>query len=304
MIRTGETEFHPDITADELDELEANDELRETIAKLDLRSTIAVPLRKRDASSALYSSRWPSRSRRYTSDDVALAQSVADRIASSIENLRLYELQRDIARTLQRSLLPPTLPDDRRHRRRGALLAGRGSERGRRRLLRRVRHSSVRVTGRWSSETSAAPVPQQPHSPAWRGTRSARAPGTATARPTCCVRSTARCGTRPHERSSPPSTRPSTPLVLVPTLTVTCGGHPLPIHVDGRTKAAVTMGSPGTLLGMVDTIQFTTETRHLDSGDVLVFYTDGATDVHPPHDIDGDRISRTRAPSGPSGRDC
>ncbi len=51
-----------------------------------------------------------STSRRYTTDDLALAQSVADRIASSIENLRLYQQQRDIARTLQRSLLPATLP--------------------------------------------------------------------------------------------------------------------------------------------------------------------------------------------------
>lgn len=44
-------------------------------------------------------------------DDVALAETVAGRIASSIENLRLHEREREIARTLQRSLLPPSLPD-------------------------------------------------------------------------------------------------------------------------------------------------------------------------------------------------
>ena len=49
--------------------------------------------------------------RPYTADDVVLAETVAGRIAASIENRRLHEEQREIARTLQRSLLPERLPD-------------------------------------------------------------------------------------------------------------------------------------------------------------------------------------------------
>ena len=71
-----------------------------------------------------------------------------------------------------------------------------------------------------------------------------------------------------------------------PALTVASGGHPLPIHVDGDTMTAVEVGRPGTLLGILDDSQFVTETRHLETGDVVVFYTDGATDVRPPHSLD------------------
>ena len=285
VIRTGETEFHPDITADELDELEANDELRETIAKLDLRSTIAVPLRKRGRILGALQFAMTSRSRRYTSDDVALAQSVADRIASSIENLRLYELQRDIARTLQRSLLPPTLPTID-----GIDVAARYWPVGEANevggdfydvfALERPGHWALVIGDVCGTGPEAAALTglarHSIRESAWHGDS-----------PADVLRSLHRAVRNSATRTfltaiyaTVDTTGPR------PTLTVTCGGHPLPIHVDGRTKAAVTVGSPGTLLGMVDTIQFTTETRHLDSGDVLVFYTDGATDVHPPHDID------------------
>ena len=51
-----------------------------------------------------------SSNRRYTDADVALAQVVAGRIASSLENRRLSEEQHHIAVTLQTSLLPDELP--------------------------------------------------------------------------------------------------------------------------------------------------------------------------------------------------
>jgi GAF domain-containing protein len=49
--------------------------------------------------------------RRYTEDDLTLAQLVAARVAVSMENRRLSEHQHLIAETLQRSLLPAELPD-------------------------------------------------------------------------------------------------------------------------------------------------------------------------------------------------
>ena len=110
VIRSGQPEFYPDITSEVLDELDASSEVRGVIADLDLRSTIAVALRKRGRVLGALQFAMSRASRRYTADDVMLAQSVAARIASSIENLRLYEQQRVIARTLQRSLLPAALP--------------------------------------------------------------------------------------------------------------------------------------------------------------------------------------------------
>ena len=74
VIRTGETAFHPDITGEVLDELDATDEVREAIATLDLRSTMAVALRKRGRILGALQFAMSSASRRYTNDDVVLAR--------------------------------------------------------------------------------------------------------------------------------------------------------------------------------------------------------------------------------------
>jgi len=67
------------------------------------------------------------------------------------------------------------------------------------------------------------------------------------------------------------------------TVTVSCGGHPLPVLVNR--DGATTIGTPGTLLGTFDDIVVRSTTVELMPGDVVVFHTDGATDVPPPHDL-------------------
>jgi serine phosphatase RsbU (regulator of sigma subunit) len=55
------------------------------------------------------------------------------------------------------------------------------------------------------------------------------------------------------------------------------GGHPLPLV--RRTAGLVEpVGSPGTLLGVTDELSLTDSVIHLDPGEVLVCYTDGLTD--------------------------
>ena len=49
--------------------------------------------------------------RRYDDQDVALARQLAARVGVANDNARLFEGQRHIAATLQRSILPPSLPD-------------------------------------------------------------------------------------------------------------------------------------------------------------------------------------------------
>jgi serine phosphatase RsbU (regulator of sigma subunit) len=63
-------------------------------------------------------------------------------------------------------------------------------------------------------------------------------------------------------------------------LTSTAAGHPLPIVVSPDGSDVV--GRPGTLLGMFEQIETATATAELRSGDVLVLYTDGMTDLPPP----------------------
>jgi serine phosphatase RsbU (regulator of sigma subunit) len=65
------------------------------------------------------------------------------------------------------------------------------------------------------------------------------------------------------------------------TLTVACGGHPLPVLVtDGEAR---TVGMSGTLLGVFSDVDIRPAEVELRDGDVVVFYTDGATDVSPPN---------------------
>jgi serine phosphatase RsbU (regulator of sigma subunit) len=52
----------------------------------------------------------PGSARRVADDDMVLARDLADRAAAAIDNARLYDAQYAIARTLQRALLPPSLP--------------------------------------------------------------------------------------------------------------------------------------------------------------------------------------------------
>ena len=64
-------------------------------------------------------------------------------------------------------------------------------------------------------------------------------------------------------------------------LHLACGGHPLPIHV--RSGSTTTIGRPGTLLGVFTHGRFEVCEVDLKPGDVVVFYTDGATDIPPPN---------------------
>jgi serine phosphatase RsbU (regulator of sigma subunit) len=74
------------------------------------------------------------------------------------------------------------------------------------------------------------------------------------------------------------------------TFTMASGGHPLPIlcRDGGGTE---TVGRPGTLLGAYPDPRTVTVSTELEPGDTIVLYTDGITDVRPPHDLDPDALA-------------
>jgi serine phosphatase RsbU (regulator of sigma subunit) len=45
------------------------------------------------------------------------------------------------------------------------------------------------------------------------------------------------------------------------------------------------IGEPGTLLGAFDTVRTRTTDTRLEAGDLIVLYTDGVTDLSPPHGL-------------------
>jgi sigma-B regulation protein RsbU (phosphoserine phosphatase) len=70
-------------------------------------------------------------------------------------------------------------------------------------------------------------------------------------------------------------------------LTLAVGGHPLPIVVspDGTTA---TCGRTSELIGVFGDFRAVTDRHPIEVGSTVVFYTDGAIDVPPPHDLDAD----------------
>jgi serine phosphatase RsbU (regulator of sigma subunit) len=69
-----------------------------------------------------------------------------------------------------------------------------------------------------------------------------------------------------------------------PRMTVSSGGHPLPLvlHTDGRVEQ---LGTPGTLLGVVAEPALTDEDIELRPGETVLFYTDGLIDAYAPRRV-------------------
>lgn len=93
VIRTGVADFFPDITPDVIDDQDLTPEVRRIVDDLALRSAISVPLRKHGQVLGALQLVMTAGHRRYTAEDLTLAQAVADRIAASLDNRRLRDAQ-------------------------------------------------------------------------------------------------------------------------------------------------------------------------------------------------------------------
>lgn len=69
-------------------------------------------------------------------------------------------------------------------------------------------------------------------------------------------------------------------------VTVSCGGHPLPIRASNHEAEMV--GRPGTLLGVLGDVEFHDVDIQLDESTVLVAYTDGVSEARRGHELFGD----------------
>ena len=281
VLRTGVAEFHPDLSDEAISG--AATEARVLLDHFDLRSVITVAIKKSGQIFGALQFSASASSRRFTPEDLTLAEAVAGRIASSIENIRLHERERQIAHTLQFSLLPTSLPD--------------------------IADIDIAVRY-WPNEALGEvggdfyDVFELEHDGQFAvvlgdvcGTGPAAAALTGLARHT--IRDSAWHDDGPEQvltalnravRRSGTETFLTCMYGVLDTkvrpriLTVTCGGHPLAVHI--RNNRAAALGAPGTLIGALDDIVIVTTSISLTSGDVVVFHTDGATDAPPPHDLD------------------
>lgn len=285
VIRTGRTEFVPLLTPQVVEAALASSkyERQDVISVLDhlgITSAIVVPLRtKRGIVGAMQFVSAESR-RRYETDDVALAEAVAGRLAEALDAAWMADQQRAIAVTLQQALLPPVLP------------AVPGID-----IAARYWPAGISQVGGDFYDVFAV---AEDH---WAlligdtcGTGPDAAAMTSLARHT--VRAAARHGVPAAElmawlnEAVLLSNRDLFCTACFATLgrrgdawsiRATCAGHPLPIVATA--DGTQTLGQPGTLLGVFEQVTTTTAELELRAGDVVVLYTDGITDLPPPYGI-------------------
>lgn len=110
-IRTGRPELYPEVG---IELLEATAQERSHLAQLrDLHMTSAmiVPLVCRSRVLGAITFAVAGSGRVYDRSDLARAEDVATRAAINLDNARLYQEHERVSQTLQRSLLPPRLPE-------------------------------------------------------------------------------------------------------------------------------------------------------------------------------------------------
>jgi serine phosphatase RsbU (regulator of sigma subunit) len=277
VMSTGEPEFHADITDEVLASLS---KAAATAARdMDFRSSIAVPLVKRRAVVGALQFLLSGPDRHYNLDDLTLAQALAGRVASALDNRRLAEAHRDVAQTLQRSLLPGTLPEIP-----GAEVAVRYWATG----------EATEIGGDFYDVFAVDDATYAVVVGDVCGKGPAAAAVTALARHT--VRASAWRGDDHLSvlarlntallRSEPGTLctvayATVTPMATGLRVVVAAAGHPLPVIV-GAQGTAVALGEHGVLLGAFDEVVATTADYVLAPGDTVVLYTDGANDLRPP----------------------
>jgi serine phosphatase RsbU (regulator of sigma subunit) len=110
VLRSGEATLVPEVTEEFLSRVTRDDDHREAIHGLGMRSLIIAPLIARGRTLGAITLIQDVSGRRYDEQDLATARNLADRAALAIDNARLYQAQIDIAKALQQGLLPGALP--------------------------------------------------------------------------------------------------------------------------------------------------------------------------------------------------
>jgi serine phosphatase RsbU (regulator of sigma subunit) len=272
-IATGRSELLEVITPELIDTVSVDAEHAAMTRELRYRSAVVVPLPgRREVLGAITLLATDRSGRRYGDADLALAEDLARRVGTLLDNVRLYEREHHTLHVLQRSLLPPALPDipemeaaARFHP------AGAGTEVG-------GDFYDLFPVG-WGSwglvvgdvcgkgAEAAAASAQVRH-----GLRALAAPELAPSATLArlndvVIRSgTDRFSTVVYARldPSPGDTR----------LLLSRAGHPFPIVL--RTNGTVeVVGGPGTVLGIFPGARYEDRSLALAPGDAIVVYTDG-----------------------------
>ncbi len=291
VIRTGVSQVVDEVTDELLAAAAQDEEHLELLRGVGMRAGLVVPLSaagKQLGALTLVSSESP---RRFTDDDVALAEEIARRAGTAVSNARLYTERSHIAHTLQTSLLPGRLP-----RMPGWEIATLYRPAGEQNWVGGDFYDAFAVRGGWLALVGDV---------AGRGAEAAALTGLA--RHT--LRTAAKLledpldavGTLNAElRDRDEMSLVSVAVVLLrehdgrATAEIVCAGHPLALLArEGRVEP---VGSFSPMLGAYDVDAWQRTTVRLQPRDVLVLYTDGVFDtVGADGRFGEDRLARTLA---------
>ena len=211
----------------------------------------------------------------FTAADLLEQREVGRRAGIAVENARLYSERSTIARTLQRALLPPALPDIP-----GYALATLYRPAGRENWVGGDFYDAFEVNGGWMVVVGDV---------AGRGAPAA----SLTAYSRHVLRTAAQLHTDPLDAveflNRQLYDRPGPALCTLCCVllqergpdaeaTVVCAGHPLPFAVR-RSGDPEPVGRFGTMLGAWTTAEFPRTKTTLAAGELFVLYTDGVTDT-------------------------
>src|SRR4051794_6572250 len=279
VVRTGELELVEHIPQEFFEAVTGDPDQLRVLRAMGFRSYVIVPLVARGRVLGDLALAYSTSGRRYGRDDLDMLQALADACALAIDNARLFGEQERTARTLQRSLLPPQLPEIE-----GIELAARYRPFGTGVEVGGDFYDVFEVPGAWvlsigdvaGKGTAAAVTTALLRHTLRIAAYVERAPGEALMRLNEAVLregdedhpATAVCALlRPHEGGAG--------------VVLASAGHPPPLvrRADGTVETTVT---PGLLLGAGPAPAPEQTVLSLAPGDVLVLYTDGVTEARGP----------------------
>jgi PAS domain S-box-containing protein len=272
VLRTGRSELYPDIP--HLQPQTADERAREEhIREFGMRSALVVPMSARGRTLGALTLATDRSGRRFDEHDLELAEELARRCATAVDNARLFSERAYIARTLQQSLLPAELPDIP-----GIEAAARFRPTGQGNEVGGDFYDLFESGGRGWTVVMGDVCGKGPDAAAVtalaRYTLRAAAMRERLPSRSLGLLNEALLRQRTDRRFCTVAYAYLEPLAEGARLGFASGGHPLPLllRADGSVQS---VGEPGTLLGVLPDPTFSDRSLALAPGDAIVFYTDG-----------------------------
>jgi PAS domain S-box-containing protein len=294
VLSTGE----PVITEDGLEACggyASDPDQRQLILELGCAAAVIVPLVARGRTLGAITLVAAGADRAYGASDAALAEDLARRAALAVDNARLFSERSHVARTLQKSLLPPHLPAIPGLEVAGRYqAAGEGNEVG-------GDFYDVFGTGKddWAivmgdvcgKGADAAAVTALARYTIRAAAMQARKPSRVLTQLNEALLAEASSRDEMDQRFCTVAYVRLRPADSGVRITSTSGGHPVPLilRVDGSIEGA---SKVGTLIGVLPEPKLVDRSANLSSGDALILYTDGITEARGPEGVYGEERLR------------